>query len=71
MRQIQLLDQDGQVLDIYTIDPVSSVGSSQSGETVDLPQTGADTRRTTAFLLGALLLIVLGICAMKKSGLWK
>ena len=56
MVSIVLTDEDGAVLDTYTIDPKTGRGTESDGEAVDLPQTGIQDRTP-------LLLHVLGILA--------
>ncbi len=70
-QQIQLFGQDGQILDVYTVDPVSGIGSSLNNGEVNLPQTGNHSPRTAVILLGAILLTGMGICAVAGSGLWR
>ena len=38
--EISLLDSDDERLDTYTIDPITGIGTNESGEIVNLPQTG-------------------------------
>lgn len=38
--EISLVDDTGNVLDIYTVDPVTATGTNQNKEEVNLPQTG-------------------------------
>ena len=56
MVSIVLTDEDGAVLDTYTIDPKTGRGTESDGEAIDLPQTGIQDQ-------SPLLLHVLGILA--------
>lgn len=37
---ITLTDEDGKVLDVYTVNPKTATGTNQANEVVSLPQTG-------------------------------
>ena len=66
---IILSDQAGKVLDTYTIDPVTGIGTDSNGETVNLPQTGNNSFGTVAAAAGALALILAGSAAVAGSGI--
>lgn len=38
--EITLADENGTILDVYTVDPTTAEGTEQAGEVVNLPQTG-------------------------------
>ena len=65
--EITLADDEGNVLDVYTIDPLTSVGTDTEGETVDLPQTGNNSMKNWLIVFGALMLIGLGVVSVKAS----
>ena len=65
--EITLTDDEGNVLDVYTIDPLTGVGTDTEGETVDLPQTGNNSMKNWLIVFGALILIGLGAVSIKTS----
>lgn len=65
--EITLTDDEGNVLDVYTIDPLTGVGTDTEGETVDLPQTGNNSMKNWLIVFGALMLIGLGVVSVKAS----
>lgn len=60
---IELFDEEGAVIDIYTIEPKSVKGTNQNNEPVDLPQTGNNSPRTII----AISLSIIGLFVMKRS----
>ena len=63
---ITLTDVEGNVLDIYTIDPTTGIGKASDGGTVDLPQTGYSN--TYKVIIGfAILLTIGGTVIVAKS----
>ena len=66
--EITLKDKDGNVVDVYTIDPVTGGGTNSTDEAVDLPQTGNNSLKNWLWVLGALMLIGCGTFAVKTSG---
>lgn len=68
MYEIALSDEEGKVLDIYTIDPDTGIGTNSANEEVNLPQTGNSSMRQILIVLGALMLIGLGFYIVKISG---
>ena len=68
---ITLLDQDGSVLDIYTVNANDGIGVNSSGEEVNLPQTGVGTASPLLTVTAAFLLIGFGAAAVKASGTGK
>lgn len=55
---ITLTDVEGNVLDIYTIDPTTGIGKASDGGTVDLPQTGYSN--TYKVIIGFAILMTMG-----------
>ena len=64
---IELMDEKGNVIDVYTIDPESGKGTNSKNETVDLPQTGNNSLKTVISICIAISFLLFGIYAMKKS----
>jgi LPXTG-motif cell wall-anchored protein len=63
---IQLLDEDANILDTYTIDQVTGKGTDSSGEEVNLPQTGySDIYKFVVVF--AVLMIVSGAVIIVKT----
>ena len=65
---IELTDESGNVLDTYTVDPETGIGTDISGAEVNLPQTGNNSMGTLMTASGAVLLVFDGIFVMMKSG---
>ena len=61
-------DKDGNILDVYTLDPDTRIGTDSNGETVNLPQTGNNSLDTLLWGIAALILMVAGLFAVKASG---
>ena len=66
--EIVLKDADGNILDTYTIDPETGIGTNSSNEAVDLPQTGNNSTRSLLTAIGAILMIAFGAAAIMFSG---
>ena len=64
--EITLTDDSGKVLDTYTIDPDTGVGTDTAGNEVDLPQTGISDNRWVWIPLAALM-CMMGIYLVRKS----
>lgn len=64
---ITLLDEDGNVLDKYTVHSKTGIGFDSSGEEVNLPQTGNNSMKNWLIVFGALMLIGLGVVSVKAS----
>lgn len=64
---ITLLDEDGNVLDKYTVHSKTGIGFDSSGEEVNLPQTGNNSMKNWFIVFGALMLIGLGSVSIKTS----
>ena len=69
--EITLTDSEGKVLDVYSIDPATGVGSAASGEEVNLPQTGTLSLNNLFMVLGAFALTVCGFFAVMASGMFR
>ena len=64
--EITLTDENGTILDIYTVDPATADGTNQLGEEVNLPQTGySDIYKVIAGL--AALMTVSGATIVVKT----
>lgn len=66
--EIVLKDADGNILDTYTINPETGIGTDSSHEAVDLPQTGNNSTRNLLTAIGAVLMLAFGAVAVKFSG---
>ena len=65
---IVLKDADGNILDTYTINSETGIGTDSSNATVDLPQTGNNSTRNLLTAIGAVMMIAFGAVAVKFSG---
>ncbi len=63
---ITLTNAEGNVLDVYTIDPVIGTGTESNGGEVNLPQTGYSVVYNY-IMLAAAAMVFFGIYAMAKS----
>ena len=63
---ITLTDAEGNVLDVYTIDPTTGTGTDSDGGEVNLPQTGYSVVYNY-IMLAAAAMVFFGIFAMAKS----
>ena len=68
-REIILKDNEGNVLDTYTVDPVTGEATNSADEVISLPQTGNNSVRNILIVLGAFALIGFGIAAAMLSGI--
>ena len=68
---VSLYDKDGNILDVYTVHPKTGIGFNQNGESVDLPQTGNNSLRPILIEMGSILLIIIGLFAIRSSGVLK
>lgn len=66
---IILSDDNGNVLDTYTINPVTGKGKDSKGGDVDLPQTGNNSVKTVAAVATAAALMTVGAGAVYVSGI--
>jgi len=64
---IILIDENGEILDTYVIDPITANGTDKSGNEVNLPQTGNNSFSGIDAAVSALILILLGAFAVVKS----
>ena len=58
--EIKLFDENGDLLEVYTVDPYTGVGLTNSGAGVELPQTGSNDPTDLAVALAALALMTAG-----------
>ena len=63
---ITLTDAEGNILDVYNIDPFTGVGTESDGDEVNLPQTGYSVVYNY-IILAAAAMVLFGIYAMVKS----
>ncbi|MDE7364786.1 MAG: LPXTG cell wall anchor domain-containing protein [Ruminococcus sp.] len=68
MYEITLSDEEGKVLDTYTINPDTGVGTNSANEEVNLPQTGNNSMKNILIAVLALILTGFGLCVVKISG---
>ena len=59
--EITLTDEEGNIVDVYTIDPEIAVGTDSDKEAVYLPQTGNNSATNRMIVLMALLMIGTGL----------
>ena len=69
--EITLTDENGNVLDIYTVDPKTGTGTDSSNAEVNLPQTGNNSMTNWLLCVGAALFMAFGFGAVKASGVLK
>ena len=69
--EITLTDENGNVLDVYTVDPKTGVGTDSSNAEVNLPQTGNNAMTNWLLCVGAALFMAFGFGAVKASGIFK
>lgn len=65
----ELKDEKGNVVDTYTIDPVTGKGKDADGKEVDLPQTGINSLGTAGAAAASVMLILAGAAAVCGSGI--
>ncbi len=61
---ITLLDENGEILDTYTIDPATGKGTTSNGAEVNLPQTGITSKATASTAVAAIAVTTAGIALM-------
>ena len=66
--EIILKDDNGKVLDTYSINPKTGEGTNSSNEAVNLPQTGNNSATNILIALAALMMIGLGLITIRLSG---
>lgn len=64
-----MTDDNGNVLDVYTVNPATAEGRNKSNEEVNLPQTGITSTRNWIVFIGGILMIALGSFAVLGSGI--
>ena len=64
--EITLTDDNDKVLDQYTVNPDTGIGTNKAGKEVDLPQTGTSGVRKPIAELAALMTLA-GVALIKKS----
>ena len=69
--EITLTDLNGNVLDVYTVDPKTGTGTDSSNAEVNLPQTGNNSMTNWLLCVGAALFMAFGFGAVKASGILK
>ena len=69
--EITLTDLNGNVLDVYTVDPKTGTGTDSSNAEVNLPQTGNNSMTNWLLCVGAALFMAFGFGAVKASGVLK
>ena len=69
---VALQDENGETLDVYTINPVNGIGECNNGNCiVDLPLTGNNSPKKLGAAAAALALTAAGAFAAFKSGVLK
>lgn len=66
---ITLYDEQGNILDTYTVHSKTGIGFNSNGDEVDLPQTGNNSLTPILIIFASLLFIILGAYAIKASGI--
>ena len=69
--EITLTDENGNVLDVYTVDPKNGTGTDSSNAEVNLPQTGNNSMTNWLLCVGAAMFMAFGFGAVKASGVFK
>ena len=69
--EITLTDENGNVLDVYIVDPKTGTGTDSSNAEVNLPQTGNNSMTNWLLYVGAAMFMALGFGAVKASGVLK
>ena len=64
------VSKSGNVLDTYIIDPKTGEGTNSANEAVSLPQTGNNSMTNILMVFGALIMIVIGLAVVLKSGIF-
>ena len=66
--QITLTDESGKVAEVYTVDPITGIGTDSADEPVNLPQTGNNSLTGWITVSAALLLTGFGWYLLTSSG---
>ena len=69
--EITLTDENGNILNVYTVDPKTGTGTDSSNTEVNLPQTGNNSVANWLLCVGAAMFMALGFGAVKASGVLK
>lgn len=64
----ELKDENGNVVDTYTVDPATGKGKDADGNDVELPQTGVNSMTTAATAAVSVMFIIAGAAAVYGSG---
>ncbi len=64
---IALYNKNGKLLEVYTVDPSTGIGTDSAGYTVDLPQTGNNSPKDILVLAAALAATLSGLAAVWRS----
>lgn len=65
---ITLYDEQGNILDVYTVHPKTGIGFNNNGDTVDLPQTGNNSFLPLLIVIGSLIMMLVGAYIIGTSG---
>jgi len=66
---ITLTDVKGNVLDVYTVDPITGIGTNMNDENINLPQTGDNSMTNWLTAFAAIMSTIMGLIAIKASGI--
>ncbi|HAG12265.1 MAG TPA: hypothetical protein DCG49_00190, partial [Ruminococcus sp.] len=69
--EITLEDADGNVVDVYTIDPKTGKGTDSANRAVNLPKTGNLSPESYLLLLSGFLLTGCGCLTMHRAGIFR
>lgn len=65
---VYLKDENGEVLDVYVIDPETGKGTDSNDEEVNLPQTGNNSPANLIAFLSSVTMVLSGLFIIFKSG---
>lgn len=65
---VELRDEEGNILDVYTLDPGTGIGTDSNGEAVDLPKTGNNSMTNLLLVMAAITLMFAGLFIVRRSG---
>ena len=68
---VSLTDDEGNVIDTYTIDPYTGKGTNESGNEVELPQTGMNSPVSAGTAAASAILVLAGTAAVYSSGVFR
>jgi hypothetical protein len=69
--KITLTDENGDVLDVYTVNPATAIGANSADEEVNLPQTGITSKKNLIIFFGGIALTVFGALLLSYSYILK